>query len=133
MYCTYDVFDDALKLRDLVNSCFRNAHSVKEVPLFNLYENGDQLTIKALMPGVKAEDLNIELADRVLKIEGEKKSDCADKHYLRTERNFGTFRKAISLPFDVDREKISATLADGVFTVTMEKSEASRSRKIEIK
>ena len=135
MFYNYDIFEDALKLRNVVDHFFRETPSTvrkAEFPYINLYEKGDTLTVKALMPGVKAEDLNIELVDRSLIIEGERKSDYSDKPYLRKERSFGTFKKSIKLPFDVDRENVRATLNNGVFTVTLEKSESAKSRKIEI-
>lgn len=135
MFYNYDIFEDALKLRDVVDSFFREAPATGkgfEFPYINLYEEGDVVTVKAIMPGVKTEDLNIELTDRSLVIEGERKSDQSDKPYLRKERSFGNFKKSVRLPFDVDREKIKATLNNGIFTVTLEKSESAKSKKIEI-
>jgi HSP20 family protein len=85
------------------------------------------------MPGVKAEDLNVELKDRSLVIEGERKSDYEDKPYLRKEREFGSFKKSVRLPYDVDRDRIRASLSNGIFTITLEKSENAKSKKIDIK
>lgn len=135
MFYTYDIFDDALRLRNVFDSFFKSAPSASkriEFPYINLYEDGDKLTVKAVMPGVKADDLNIELVDKSLIIQGERKADYQDKPYLRKERDFGAFKKSLQLPFEVNRDNIKATLKDGIFTVTLEKSESAKSRKIEI-
>jgi HSP20 family protein len=134
MFYDYDIFEDALKMRDMFSNYFKRIPAAsREEPFINLYENGDKLTITAIMPGIKREELNIELTDRTLSIEGEKKNDYSNARYLRKERNFGKFKKTVTLPFDVNRENIKAALSDGVFTVSLEKSEQAKSRKIEIK
>lgn len=135
MFYTNDIFDNALKLRDIFHDYFRELPNgaPAEEPLLNLYENGDTIIVKAALPGVKASDLEIELADKQLTIKGERKPDYTDNPYLRRERSFGNFKRTIALPFDVDRDKAAASLADGIFTVTLEKSESAKARKIEIK
>lgn len=135
MFYNYDIFDDALRLRNIFDNYFTRARAFDrdyEEPRINMYEDGDIITIKALMPGVKQEDLNVELADRSISISGEKKNSDSDKKCLRQERKFGKFGKSINLPFDVNRDSVKATLADGIFTITLEKSEHMKSRKIEI-
>ena len=135
MFYSHDIFDDALRLRNTFNNYFGKMHTIergREEPLVSLYENGDTITVKTFMPGVKLEDLNVELADRILNIEGEKRNDNTEGRALRRERTFGKFKKSISLPFEVNRSNIKASLADGIFTVTLEKSEQMKSRKIEI-
>jgi HSP20 family protein len=136
MFYTYDVFEDALRLRNMVDNFFREipaGNKKVDFPYINLYEKDDTITIRATMPGVKAEDLNVELKDRSLVIEGERKSDYEDKPYLRKEREFGSFKKSVRLPYDVDRDRIRASLSNGIFTITLEKSENAKSKKIDIK
>jgi HSP20 family protein len=134
MLYNYDFFEDALRLGNMFSGCFKTIPSAKssEEPFINLYENGDSITVKAIVPGIHSDELNIELTGRTLNIEGERKSGYTDNPYLRKERSFGKFRKSVTLPFDVDRDKIKAALSDGIFTITFEKSEQAKSRKIEI-
>ncbi|HSV97459.1 MAG TPA: Hsp20/alpha crystallin family protein [Spirochaetota bacterium] len=136
MYTTYDVFDDVVRLRDLVDRFFTEAPAMRrnlEYPHVNLKENNDEVMITALLPGVKADSLNIQLVDNSLVLEGEKKSDVQDKPYIRRERVFGRFQKAVRLPYRVDGEKIEAGLKDGILTIRLAKAEEARPKKIEIR
>ena len=136
MYTTYDVFDDVVQLRDLVGRFFTEAPAVRrnvEYPYVNLKENNDEVMITALLPGAKADTLNIQLVDNSLVLEGEKKSDVQDKPYIRKERVFGRFQKAVRLPYRVDGNKIEAGLKDGILTIKLAKAEEARPKKIEIR
>jgi HSP20 family protein len=135
MYTTYDVFDDILNLRNVFDRFFQEIPIQRRVdfPYINLYEKDDAITVKVIVPGVKSEDFEIQLTDNSLVIEGERKSDYADKPYIRKERYFTRFKKSVKLPYDVDRDKISASLKDGILTITLVKSEAAKPKKIEIK
>ena len=138
MFYTYDIFDDLLGLRDIVGRFFdeipaaRRARGI-EFPYINLYEKDDRIVVKVLIPGVNQNDINVELTDAALVIGGKRKADLVDMPYIRREREFGEFRKSIKLPYAVDRNRISANLANGILTVTLEKSEDARTKRIEIK
>ena len=134
MYTTYDIFDDVLNLRNVFDRFFQEmpVRRSVEFPYINLYEKDDAIDIKAIIPGVKVEDLDINLADNSLIIEGERKSDYVDKPYIRREREFRKFKKSVRLPFDVDRDKINADLKNGILTIKLVKSEAAKPKKIEI-
>jgi len=135
MYTTYDIFNDLLDLRGTIDRFFRETPSVSrrfDVPYINLYDQGDVLEIRALVPGLAPEDLNIQLIDNTVRIEGEKKSDYLDKPYIRKERAFGSFKKAVKLPFRVDPNSIQAAMKNGVLTVRLAKSEDAKPRRIEI-
>ena len=134
MYTTYDVFDDVVNLRNLVDRFFTEAPAVRrnvEYPYVNLRENNDEVVITALLPGVGVDSLNIQLIDNSLVLEGEKKSDVQDKPYIRKERVFGRFQKAVRLPYRVDGDKIEAGLKDGILTIRLAKAEEARPKKIE--
>jgi HSP20 family protein len=135
MYTTYDIFDDVLNLRNVFDRFFQEVPIRRRVdfPYINLYEKDDTVTVKVMVPGVKREDFDIQLNDTSLVIEGERKSDYADKPYIRKERYFTRFKKSVKLPYDVDRDKIGASLKDGILTITLVKSEAAKPKKIEIK
>jgi HSP20 family protein len=132
---TYNFFEDAMNLRDIFDDFFtrRTSHEpYREFPFVKIYEGDDRLTITSLMPGVKSEDIDIQLVDDSLVITGEKKPDYEEKPYLRKERFFGEFKKMIKLPYRVNHQNIKADLKDGVLSITLEKSEDAKPKKIEI-
>jgi HSP20 family protein len=135
MYTTYNIFNDVLNLRNVFDRFFQEIPIQRrfDFPYINLYEKDDTITVKVMVPGVKTEDFDIQLTDTSLVIEGERKSDYADKPYIRKERYFTRFKKSVKLPYDVDRDKISASLKDGILTITLVKSEAAKPKRIEIK
>ncbi len=133
---TYDIFDDIFNLKETVNSFFNENTGRwrgREFPNMEIYEGKDELEIRALVPGVKAGDLNINLVDNNLIIEGEKKNDYADNPYIRRERQFGAFKKSVKLPYRVDPNNISADLTNGILHIRLQKSEEAKPKKIEIK
>jgi HSP20 family protein len=104
-------------------------------PETNLAETERQFEITVDLPGVRAEDFNLEFNDGQLWITGERRQEKEEKGktYHRVERSYGQFRRGISLGPDVDPEKIDATYRDGVLTVIVPKSPAACPRKIEVK
>ncbi len=132
---TYNFFDDVMNLRDIFDDFFTKRTSYepyREFPHIRIYEGEDRLIIKSLMPGLKPDDIDIQLVDNSLVISGEKKNDYEEKPYLRKERFFGEFKKSIKLPYRVNQENIKADLKDGILSITLEKSEDAKPKKIEI-
>ncbi|MCF8024575.1 MAG: Hsp20/alpha crystallin family protein [Desulfobacteraceae bacterium] len=103
-------------------------------PLINLTEKKDAYILRAELPGIQADDLDIQTTGRNITISGERKIE-ADQNatYHRRERQAGRFSRALTLPGDIDRDKIEASLKNGVLTVTAPKSEKAKARQIEIK
>ncbi len=133
---TYDIFDEVLNLRDVVNSFFmENAGKwrSREFPQIEIYEGKDELEVRALVPGVKSAEMDIQLVNDSLVIEGEKKGDYEDNPYIRKERQFGRFKKFVKLPYRVDVNAINANLADGILSIKLVKSEDAKPKRIEIK
>jgi len=83
-------------------------------------EKGKML-VHAELPGLKKENVKVTIAGGLLMIEGERKAETEEKKggYIHTERNYGTFYRAIALPEGADPEKVAAEFADGVLTVTI--------------
>ncbi|MCX7677712.1 MAG: Hsp20/alpha crystallin family protein [Spirochaetes bacterium] len=136
MFTTYDVFDDLLNFRNAVDRFFDELSTYGrkyDMPYVNLYEKGDHIAIKALLAGVKPEDVEIHLVENSLVLEGEKKADYVERPYIRKERHFGKFKKSIRLPYRVDPSKVQATMKNGVLIIKLEKSEEAKPRRIEIK
>ncbi len=135
MYTAYDIFDDVLGLRNMVDRFFSDNPVPRrrvDFPYVNLYEDKDEVEITALLPGVKSDSLNIELVDTSLVIEGEKPSDIKDRPYIRKEREFGKFRKSVRLPYRVDMNKIQAEMREGVLSIRLAKAEEAKPKKIEV-
>ena len=96
----------------------------------NVSEQDDAYVLSALVPGLKAEDLNIQVLENVVSIEGEYQE--ADNEYLLSELPRGSFRRALRLPTEIQAEKVEAKIADGVLTLNLPKAESARPKKINI-
>jgi len=132
---TYDIFDDVFELRNMVDRFFDEVPSrnrKRDFPYVSIYEGNDELTIKAFAPGLKTEDVNVQLVDSSLIIQGEKKDDYANQPYIRKERLFGKFNKSIKLPYRVDPNRVSAEMKNGILVINLVRSEDTKPKRIEI-
>ena len=96
----------------------------------NIREEDDAYVLSALVPGLKAEDLNIQVLEDVLHIEGEYKAD--EQNYVVRELPSGSFTRTLRLPSVIDADHVEAKIADGVLTLTLPKAESARPKKINI-
>ena len=98
-------------------------------------EKGDVFTIKASLPGIKPEDLNVTLEDNVLTVQGEVKEDetIEEETYHIRERRFGSFSRSLRFPVPVNANEIVAAYDNGVLTLTVPKAEEVKPKRIEIK
>ena len=131
----YNALNEAVQFRDMVDSILNESFSKREnvkYPYVELQNNGENITVTAVIPGIEEKDLNIELTEKNLLIEGQKNNSNEDKNFLRRERVYGKFSKSIELPYEVNRDAIEAKLENGILTVSLTKSEAAKPRKIEI-
>jgi len=103
-------------------------------PALDLYEDKDNLIVKAELPGLKKEDIEISLHDGALAISGERKQEEDSKkgEMYRSERYYGRFHRAVSLPKAVAGDKVKASFTNGVLTVTLPKTEAAKPKQIEV-
>jgi HSP20 family protein len=135
MLTTYDFLNDMSELRNWFDGFFNERPYItrrNDYPYVNLYENGDNIEVAVLAPGVKAENINLQLIDNRLTIEAEKQIDYKDRPYIRKERNFGTFKKTVVLPYRADQNKIEAIMKEGILTVRLVRAEETKPKKIEI-
>ncbi len=104
-------------------------------PLSDIYEIDDELVLVAEAPGATREDISVRVDKGVLTVEGNAKFDVPGEEYARTYVSFcpGQYFRAFALSDEIDREKITASVANGLLTVHLPKAEAAQSRKIEIK
>lgn len=104
-------------------------------PAVDVFEDKDAVKIVAELPGVKAEDVKISLESQTLTLRGEKRQVAEEKteRVHRYERTYGAFERTFALPGTVDADRIEASYADGLLTVTLPKVERARPRQIEIR
>jgi HSP20 family protein len=104
------------------------------VPAMDLVEAGDHFVLKADLPGLKDEDVKIEVEDGTLTLSGERKAEheASEGGWYRIERAFGSFSRSLTLPEHVDASAISASFNDGVLEVRIPKPEERKPQRIEI-
>lgn len=93
-------------------------------------DEDDAYIISALVPGLKAEELNIQILEDVVTVEGEFKAD--DTEYLVRELPHGSFRRTLHLPATLDSEKAQAKITDGVLTLRLPKAKSARPKTIKV-
>jgi HSP20 family protein len=139
----WDPFREAVSLRDAMNSLFQESF-VRPMSLFtqdgsavlplDVTETEDEFVVKASVPGVKPEDVQITVQGDTLTIRGECRSEeekTGERWHLR-ERHFGSFQRSVSLPAPVDSDKAQASHEHGVLTLTLPKTEEAKLRPIKI-
>ena len=131
-----------MSLREAMDQLFddaftgpRGARGVSIVPAVDLYQTADEVVVKANLPGLKAEDVQISVTSDVLSLHGEYKHEVEKKEstYHILERRSGTFERSIMLPVDVKTDQAKADFENGVLTITLPKAEAVKTKTITIK
>ncbi len=103
-------------------------------PALDVHDDKDAFTVTLEAPGLKKEDFEISYHDGVLSIAGERKEEkeAEERNYFRRERFFGRFSRSVSLPAEVQPDKVAAAYKDGVLTVTLPKAEKAKPKQIEV-
>lgn len=99
-------------------------------PPLNISEDGENVTVRAEIPGLAMDELELTLTNKSLVLKGERKVEQGK--YFRQERPTGAFQRIVNLNVPVDREKVKATLVSGVLTVVLPKSDEVKPKKIAI-
>jgi HSP20 family protein len=104
------------------------------MPPVDLYETPDAFVLKAELPGLPQDHIQIEVHDRTLTLRGERTPEAGmtEEHYQRRERAYGSFQRSFVLPTMVDQEHVQATYKDGILELHLPKSEAAKPRRIAI-
>ena len=125
-------FNRVFDRRGVPRACPRTQ---REYPALNLWADDDTLYVEAELPGFELGDLEIHvIGGDELSMKGERSQpELNDGKWLRQERGFGKFHRSVELPHDVDIEKVTASLKDGVLTVTLPKRAEARPRRIQVK
>jgi len=104
------------------------------MPAVDVFDKKDKFIVKAELPGMKEEDIDVSVVGDTLSIKGEKKTETEvkDEAYYRCERTYGSFYRSIPLPSTVDANKIEASFEDGVLEVVLPKSAEVKPKKIAV-
>jgi HSP20 family protein len=118
----------------LVN--FPRLLSTEEImPDVDIFEDGGDIVVKAELPGIKKDDLEVTLTDDDITISGEKRKEekIKKKGYYKWERSYGSFCRTFSLPAKIQSDKVRSTFKDGVLEIRMPKSETATSKEVKVK
>jgi HSP20 family protein len=139
-----DPFREFAQLQNRINRAFSDAYSRNDdglttsgswVPPVDIYQNGEhEIVLKAEVPDMTREDIDITLDGGTLTIKGEKKlsSEAKEEQYHRIERHYGSFSRSFSLPQTVDPAKVAADYKNGVLTVRLPLREEAKPRQIKV-
>ena len=137
-------FQDLAAVQDRMNRLFNEFHNRHDddvmtrgawVPPVDIFENGNkELVIKAELPAMTREEIDVTVENQTLTIRGEKKfnQEIKDEQYHRVERTYGSFSRSFSLPSTVDVTKVGAEYKDGVLTVTLPLREEAKPKQIKV-
>ena len=138
----WDPFADARRVDDLVSRFFGGAARGGGVPSaerwdfpMDVIQDGDDLIVRASLPGVSPDEIGVTIEDGLLTIEGERagETEKGEGEYLLRERRSGRFRRALRLPGSVDADKASPRYENGVLTISLPKREEKKARRLEIR
>jgi len=104
-------------------------------PIVDLSETDKEVDVSMDLPGMKAENIDIQVNQNMLTVKGERKEETEEKGrtFHRVERRSGSFVRTVSLPCEVDEDKVNAEYKDGVLSIKMPKSKKSQAKKIAVK
>jgi len=138
----WDPFREIVRLRDEMDRLFGSTLLRRGdfgdfvfAPAVDVYTDKDAIKVKAELPGVKKEDIEVSVLDNVLTVRGSKKEDreIKEEDYHLSERAFGEFERRIELPVKVDAAKVEAKFKDGVLEITLPYHEEVKPKQIEVK
>lgn len=133
---------EMMTLREAMDRLFDDAFTrpinmgvVSGLPAIDLYQTNDEVVLKAALPGLKADDVQITVTADVLTLRGEFKQESEKKEatYHVREQRYGSFERSVMLPTDVQTDKAKADFENGILTITLPKAEAVKPKSISIK
>ena len=142
----WDPFRNVAALQDRINRIFdesfsRTADLDDDIsmsawkPLVDIYETDESIILKAELPGIKKDDVSVEVKDNVLTLKGVRteEKEIKEKNYYRKERAFGTFSRTFNLQHRIQPDKIKARFKDGVLKIEIPKPEEEKPKQITVK
>jgi HSP20 family protein len=140
----WDPFRDLISIQDRMNKLFEQTLSRSRTeegvapaawtPAVDIYETAETIMMKAELPGLTREDIEIQVQDNTLVLRGERRfaKDVQQENYLRIERAYGSFHRTFTLPASIQQDGIRAVFRDGVLELLLPKREGSKPQKISI-
>lgn len=139
MFRSYNFSDEMDRLRREMDRMFSAAGGAalstpEGYPAINMWLDGDNVILTAELPGVAHDELDISVEGNTLTLSGERKPEELPEGatYHRRERGCGKFTRVIKLPYQIDPEKVQAQLAEGLLSISLERAEADKPRKIKV-
>jgi HSP20 family protein len=145
----WDPFRDLTSIQEEINQMFDRVFGRRETgqrreggltttawaPSVDISERKDAFVVTAEVPGIKPEDIEVTLEDGLLTIKGERRmeEETSDRQYHRVERRYGSFRRSITLPSQVQADAIDASYSEGVLQVVVPKAEEAKPKKITVR
>jgi HSP20 family protein len=108
----------------------RIPESEEPAPTVDIFEEDGDVVVKAELPGMKKEDIDVKLTDKTITISGEKKKEekVEKKNYFRMERSYGSFTRSFGLPSEVQTDKVKAQFKDGILEIRVTKTEEAKKK-----
>jgi len=138
----WDPFRELEALRENVNKLFQDSMTTKHehgvgrtwAPVVDVLEDKDKILVKVEIPGMKKEQIDIELTGDTLTIKGERKFEDEDKKddYVRVERFYGRFQRSFTIGIPVKSDEVKAAYKDGILEVTIPKAEEVKPKKVDV-
>ena len=133
----FDPFAELRRMQGEMNRVFSgfNATAARDFPPINIWLGENSVVLTAELPGITRDDVNLSLQEDVLTLAGkrEPKSHEQNANWQRRERAYGSFSRAVQLPFRVDPDKVQARFNNGILEIELQRLEADRPKKIEIR
>jgi len=140
----WDPLRDLLSIQDRMNRLFEQTLSRSRAeegiaastwsPAVDIYETPESIVMKAELPSLSREDIEIHIRDNTLTLRGERRfaKEVQQETYLRIERAYGAFQRSFTLPATIQQDKIRAVFRDGVLELTLPKAEEAKPKKVAI-
>ena len=138
MLSLWDPFADLNRFQRDVERNFAGGRKANQTvdfaPAVDVHEDKEAFVLRAELPGLKREEIEVSLDENVLTLKGERKLEKEEqgRRYHRIERSYGSFVRYFQLPKALDADRVEANLADGVLTVKVPKKEVLKARKIDV-
>lgn len=113
---------------------FRELNTTSWNPSVDIFENGNEVVIKAELPGMDAKDIEVKLENNVLMLRGERRfeKETKEENYHRIEREYGNFSRAFALPTAVKEDMVTAEYKDGILKIRLPKKDEVKAKPIKI-
>ena len=114
---------------------FRGMDAELAAPAVDVFEDKNDIVVKAELPGIEKNNVEVNLTDHMLTIKGEKKKEeeTKEENYYRSERSYGSFLRTVELPKDVHADKVKAAFKNGILEVRLPKTEEAKAKEIKVK